>query len=127
MKQSIKVQEHGLGLIELMVAILIGLIVIAATASIWVTNKKSYSLQEDLGRIQENGRFAMEFIKYDIRILPNGQKIAISKPFCNFTWQRDAGQLIVSIIKIQETVFRVAQPCKGDPVGLCHQIGRAHV
>ena len=62
------IRQTGLGLIELMVAILIGLIVTAAAASIWVTNKKTYVLQEDLGRIQENARFALTFLQYDARM-----------------------------------------------------------
>lgn len=60
--------SHGFGLVELMVAMVISLILIGAAGTIWVTSKKSYTLQEDLGRIQENARFALEFLKYDIRM-----------------------------------------------------------
>ncbi|MEJ1296965.1 MAG: PilW family protein [Candidatus Sedimenticola sp. (ex Thyasira tokunagai)] len=58
----------GFSLVELMVAMVISLILIGAAGSIYLTSKKSYNLQEDLGRIQENARFALEFIKYDIRM-----------------------------------------------------------
>ncbi|MES9900899.1 MAG: PilW family protein [Sedimenticola sp.] len=60
--------ESGFSLVELMVAMVISLILIGAAGTIYVTSKKSYSLQEDLGRIQENARFALEFVKYDIRM-----------------------------------------------------------
>ncbi len=60
--------ESGFSLVELMVAMVISLILIGAAAGIYLTSKKSYNLQEDLGRIQENARFALEFIKYDIRM-----------------------------------------------------------
>ena len=58
----------GFSIVEMMVAIALGLLLIGITASIWVTNKKSYTLQEDLGRIQENARFALHFLEYDIRM-----------------------------------------------------------
>ncbi len=63
-----KKKGAGFSLVELMVAMLISLILIGAAAATWLTSKKTYTLQEDLGRIQENARFALEFIKYDIRM-----------------------------------------------------------
>ncbi|MEJ1464680.1 MAG: PilW family protein [Candidatus Sedimenticola sp. (ex Thyasira tokunagai)] len=60
--------ECGFSLVELMVAMVISLILIGAAGTTYITSKKSYNHQEDLGRIQENARFALEFIKYDIRM-----------------------------------------------------------
>lgn len=58
----------GLSIVELMVGVALGFLLISVTVSTWVTNKKSYTLQEDLGRIQENARFALSFLEYDIRM-----------------------------------------------------------
>ncbi len=58
----------GLTLVELMVAITIGLIILAAVARLFVTSRATYTLEEGLARVQESGRFAMEFLSQDIRM-----------------------------------------------------------
>lgn len=58
----------GFTLVELMIAITIGLIVLAAATTVMVHNNKNYKVQEDLARIQESARFAMEFLARDIRM-----------------------------------------------------------
>ncbi|MDX1556881.1 MAG: prepilin-type N-terminal cleavage/methylation domain-containing protein, partial [Xanthomonadales bacterium] len=59
---------RGFTLVEIMVAVTIGLIVLAAVAQIFATSRATYSLEENLARVQENGRFAMEFLTRDIRM-----------------------------------------------------------
>jgi prepilin-type N-terminal cleavage/methylation domain-containing protein len=58
----------GFTLVELMVAVTIGLIILAAVSQIFVTSRLSYKLEENLARVQENGRFAMEFLSRDLRM-----------------------------------------------------------
>jgi type IV pilus assembly protein PilW len=58
----------GLTLVELMVAITIGLIILAAVARLFVSSRSTYNLEESLARVQESGRFAMEFLAQDIRM-----------------------------------------------------------
>lgn len=58
----------GLTLVELMVAITIGLIILAAVARLFATSRATYTLEEGLARVQESGRFAMEFLSQDIRM-----------------------------------------------------------
>jgi type IV pilus assembly protein PilW len=58
----------GLSLVELMVALTLGLIILAAVGQIFLTSRATYTLGEGLARIQENGRFAMEFLAQDIRM-----------------------------------------------------------
>lgn len=60
--------QKGLSLVELMVAMVIGLILIAGVGKIFVDSKKTYSFQQSLARIQENGRMALEFLGRDIRM-----------------------------------------------------------
>ncbi|MDP2904120.1 MAG: PilW family protein [Methylovulum sp.] len=62
-----KKQQAGLTLIELMVAMLIGLFLIGGVVQIFISTKQTYRLQENLSRVQENGRFAMNFIGKDLR------------------------------------------------------------
>lgn len=58
----------GYTLIELMVAITIGLIILAAVSQLFVTNRSAYRLEEALARIQESGRFALDFLSADLRM-----------------------------------------------------------
>lgn len=60
--------QGGFSLVELMVSILIGLILVGGAISLLVTSKQSYVVQEDMARLQENGRFALDMIGRDIRL-----------------------------------------------------------
>jgi prepilin-type N-terminal cleavage/methylation domain-containing protein len=57
-----KAPSGGFTLVELMVAVTIGLIILAAVSRIFVTSRASYKLDEGLARVQENGRFAVDFL-----------------------------------------------------------------
>ena len=59
---------RGFTLVEVMVAITIGLIVLAAVAQIFATSRGTYRLEENLARVQESGRFAVEFLTRDLRM-----------------------------------------------------------
>lgn len=59
---------RGYSLVELMVALTIGLIILGAVASLFVTSKSSYSTQEGLDALQENGRYAVRALADDIRL-----------------------------------------------------------
>jgi type IV pilus assembly protein PilW len=60
--------QAGLTLIELMVAMVISLLLIAGTITIFISNKQAYRLNEASSRVQENGRFALDFIRRDVRM-----------------------------------------------------------
>ncbi len=59
---------RGFTLVELLVAMTIGLIILGAVAQIFATSSATYNVEEDLARVQENGRFAMDFIRRDLRM-----------------------------------------------------------
>ncbi len=63
-----EVKNCGFTLVELMVAITISLIILAAVSSLFVNSKTTYTTQDRLSRLQENGRFAMQFISRDLRL-----------------------------------------------------------
>jgi type IV pilus assembly protein PilW len=60
--------QRGFTLIELMIAMLIGVFLMAGVIQIFLSAKQAYRLQENLSRLQENGRFAMDFLTKDIRM-----------------------------------------------------------
>jgi type IV pilus assembly protein PilW len=59
--------QKGFSLIELMIAMLLGLLVVAAAGGVFISNKRVYNAAETLGRIQENTRVAFELMSRDIR------------------------------------------------------------
>ena len=61
-------QQQGLTLIEIMVALLIGAFLLAGVIQIFIVNKQTYRVQENLSRMQENGRFAIDYLSRYIRL-----------------------------------------------------------
>lgn len=59
--------SKGFSLVELMISITLGLLIVAATLSIFSSNKQSYRTTENIGRVQESGRTAFELIGNDVR------------------------------------------------------------
>lgn len=57
----------GFTLVELMVALLLGLVLTGAVLSAFVANRRVYAASESLGRVQENARAAFELMSRDIR------------------------------------------------------------
>lgn len=61
-------KSRGFSLVELMVSLTIGLIILSAVSMLFVSSKKTYTSQDNLTRLQENARFAMQFLVKDIRM-----------------------------------------------------------
>lgn len=57
----------GFTLIELMIAMMLGLLVIGAAFGIFLSSKRVYQASQGLGRIQENSQIAFEMMARDIR------------------------------------------------------------
>ncbi len=60
--------QEGLTMIELMIAMLLGLLLMGGVIQIFGAAKQTYNLQEAQSRLQENGRLAMHFLPHDIRL-----------------------------------------------------------
>lgn len=58
---------RGFSLVELMIALLIGLVIAIGVVQIFSATRATYQLDESLARAQENGRFALEFLSQDVR------------------------------------------------------------
>jgi type IV pilus assembly protein PilW len=58
---------RGVTLVELMVALVVGLIVSAAAIALFVTHRMTYTASENLGRIQEAVRTGFELMSKDVR------------------------------------------------------------
>ncbi len=70
-------RQRGFTLIELMVAMVLGLLVAAGIVTVFASTNSSNKAQNQVARLQEEGRFAMSRIGTDLR-MANGQ-------YCNNT------------------------------------------
>jgi type IV pilus assembly protein PilW len=61
-------RQHGVTLVELMIALALGLLITVAMLKVYVDASGLYRFNEGLARVQENGRFALEFIRRDARV-----------------------------------------------------------
>lgn len=61
--------QRGLSLIELMVGILISSILLLGMYQIFSASRVTFQMQEGLSRVQENGRFAMDFLQRSVRMV----------------------------------------------------------
>ena len=63
-----RISQRGLTLVEVMVAITISLILLAGVMQIFISSRQTYRVQDGQARMQENGRFAVQFLTNDIRM-----------------------------------------------------------
>lgn len=62
-------RQTGLTLIELMIALALGLLLVAALGYLFIGNRQTYRAQDNIARVQENGRYAMEVLGQDLRMV----------------------------------------------------------
>ncbi len=60
--------QQGFSLIELLIALALGLAVLVGFSSVFVVAKQSFRFQETTGRLQEDGTFALNSIARDLRM-----------------------------------------------------------
>lgn len=58
---------RGFSLVELMIALVLGLLVIGAVVSVFITNQQAFRTAENMARLQENARFAFEALAREMR------------------------------------------------------------
>jgi len=68
MTKESKQRQSGFGLVEILIALLLGTLLTTAMVQIYLSSKQAYRTQDALSRIQENGRYVMEVLGRDIRM-----------------------------------------------------------
>lgn len=59
--------QAGLSIVELLVALLISLLLMTGVVQVFMASRQTYATNEAASRLQENGRFALEFIAQSAR------------------------------------------------------------
>lgn len=60
--------EGGFSLVEIMVALVAGLALAAGIGQVFLSSKQTYQVQDQLSRLQENGRFAIDLLAHEARM-----------------------------------------------------------
>ncbi len=63
--------QHGLTLIELMVALTIGSFLVIGSVQIYSQSREAFIINESIARVQETAQFAMDTIEADLRMASN--------------------------------------------------------
>lgn len=66
--KSMKSKQQGMTLLEILIALTLGAFLLGGVIHIFINSNRSYRMQENLSRMQENGRFALDFIRTDVRM-----------------------------------------------------------
>jgi len=75
-KSKYSYSQHGLTLVEIMVAMVIGLIIIGSVIQVYLSSKSTFNLQSGISRMQENARFAMDILSMHISMAGYTQEFA---------------------------------------------------
>lgn len=68
MKKIMPTSQKGFSLVELMIALVLGLIIILGVTSVLLSNLQTYSLTQGQSQVQENGRFSLDIVGQDLRM-----------------------------------------------------------
>ncbi len=60
--------QQGMTLVEVMIALAISMVLLTGVLQIMLSSKQTYRIQEGTARLQENGRFATQFLSEDLRM-----------------------------------------------------------
>jgi len=62
----VRARQRGMSLIELMIALAIGLVISASVLTVYVNTSRNFALDERYGRMQENARYALRVLGEDL-------------------------------------------------------------
>lgn len=60
--------QRGFSIIELMIAMVLGLVLMAGVLQVFITSKQTFNLNEEMNWIQENARYSVGYLAEDIRM-----------------------------------------------------------
>jgi len=118
--------QGGLTLVEIMVAITLSLLLLAGVMQIFISSKASYNLQNGIGRLQENARFATDILADSIGMAGMFTNYGNVPPFGPFT-QANVGDNVTENATLGMTTangnasdtievnFQAATDCLGNP------------
>ncbi|MBF0446682.1 MAG: PilW family protein [Magnetococcales bacterium] len=104
--------QQGLSLVELMIAMTIGLMVLAGVMRIFQNQRANHQLQQGMEQVQESGRFLLDFIGSDLRMAGYPRDSTLFTTAITGTEGGDADTSDTVTIQYESTTN-----CGGDPTG----------
>ncbi len=116
-------KQRGISLVEIMVALVAGLLMLAGVIQIFLANKQTYRINEAAARIQENARIAMELLGRQVRMVGyrNDPSQSFSSAFPNVSF---AGYVFNDGEVVRGTDKEVVLRYQAD--GLIRDCGNGH-
>ena len=68
MNSKLTHRQAGISMVEILIALVISVFLLGGIVQVYLANKSTYRFTEALARVQENGRFATEFMVQDLRL-----------------------------------------------------------
>ena len=99
--------QGGFGLIELMIAMVLGLLVLGAAIAVFQSNQRTYNANEGQNRIQEGARAAYEMMSRDIRAAGGTACSKLARPDEEHIYTADETSLITTPITGNANEFTV--------------------
>lgn len=65
---GISARHLGFSIVELMIAMVLGIVLMAGVVQVFITSKQTFNLNEEMNWIQENARYSVGFLAEDIRM-----------------------------------------------------------
>ncbi|MGH8467247.1 MAG: PilW family protein [Pseudomonas sp.] len=107
MKRRVSRVHAGFGLIELMIAMALGLLVLGAAIAIFQSNQRTFQANQGLNRIQENARVAYELMSRDIRAAGGSACSNLAMPDVEHANTADENAFLTSPVSGSGTEFTV--------------------
>ena len=104
----------GFGLIELMIAMVLGLLVLGAAIAVFQSNQRTFDANEGTNRIQEGARVAYELMSKDIRAAGGAACSNLARPDVEHAFTAEETALLTNFISGSGSEFTVTS---GDDTG----------
>ena len=118
-------QQRGLTLVELMIALALGLLLIAAVGAVYLGSNQTYRVAQDSARIQEAGRYGLDLIGRslrqagyaDIPFAPTAAKSAFAgTPVRGVNSACPSGSPVTDIVTVQYDGIVGEQDCQAENI-----------
>ena len=97
----------GFGLIELMIAMVLGLLVLGAAIAVFQSNQRTFDANEGTNRIQEGARVAYELMSKDIRAAGGSACSNLARPDVEHAFTAEETALLTNFISGSGSEFTV--------------------
>lgn len=129
MHSHLNIRQHGLSMIELLIALAISSFLILGITQIYIDNKRNYIFQQNQSANQENGRFSLLLLEQELRkagyrrIVQDSRELAFPAVTVNGCPAFDAGEVATPTADGQGVCIRYQRAsnteldCHGNVIG----------